>query len=1704
MVSCLSGHRQTFTVRWASGLSGMSVFLLKRQQALIIDVRKFMIRAFPVFFMLVFTCLYSDLSLSKYSGSQAYNHSNNTKISVNIATGTFHFSYPLIKTAGVHGPFTVNLSYRFNATGNFNLPKGWRFDIDHIDEQMAVISGQQWLIDLLWHDEFFYASGLRYYNEHGNQFYDKVQEVPIPGDDSLYYRYKLRHKDGSVKYFSYQGLLLLAKDRFGNRITLEYEHPIHKVEDTKLHAITDNYGNRYTFNYEPSSLVINHPDGQVQRIFFSDKGVKVIENQLKQRYEFEYTEFKGFSLLRTAISPEGLVTELNYDTIPYKNGATKGYVPVVNHFKQSDLATKKIHNNTHYQHSKGNNFTGYPLYSFTSSGDSLMDSNDQDYRYSVQVEQIGGDSVTPKIHKKIFEYNYLHLPVEIRTLKNSKNFLKTNYTYSISPFKYSRSTNYDKPKRVVHSAWNSHQGKYLPSNRVDLTYDLFGNKTEQHHAIYNLIEKKWRPTRSFTHKYFTESFSLLAETTDKDMITGRGLKIKYILSNSKKNHRKKLIYGMKNEKISLWQPWKKVEYCYDKLGRKTFAQLSWLAKGMPGIQKTFKKTSYHFDEASRMLTTFHQNSEGNVIQDLKDTRNEQLIKKIYPLGEKKSFRYNAIGQMTHFTDPEGNDYKIEHYTFGQDGLNATVIESPLGSRKREQRDASDRIIKYEESQRIRPHTTSENQQPHKAQDEEYVVVEEKEYNAFGKLAYHKNRFGFFSTYQYDDQIRLTTSNDAWMNETRYVYNDEDMSQQVFINGKKFKNIKKIPWSLKNQTTTYPIGDSVSSDCKVIEEQTSINGYGQVFHNESALLDMHSSTRHKIIKNYYEYDTSQNIIKKETRGFDGILLTKENKYDLFDNIYTFTKHQNDNGRVNNHFGYEYIYNTENKLVRVVTPKSNNLVAIHRYDKSGREIEQELADGHIIKYQYNPRGLVKSSSWNRAGKQYSSHRKYDADSRVIEVSDSEGQKKSYQYDLKGNLVAVIYPDKQQQHYEYDQQDRLVRQKNAGGRILTYHFDDQDKGKLSSIKSGNHQVRFIYGKDENGVNGRLKTIERDMSGTGKTRETIAYGPFGRMTGARTTMKGSANQSIPVFSKHYLYSARGELIKQKSQTWLKNNQQVINTSTYDYDGLKRLTKETQQQETVNSASKTDKKSLVISYQYDGNNNILKEQRKHAKNPEQTIHRYYNDHDQLVRMIKGGADLAITHDSNGRIITDHQGYKYQYDDVGLLLSVRDYNDNLLVEFHYLPDGLLSDIKNKQALKKFYYDKNLRVQTVLEDEKWSDFIQYGNKLLGTLTGVGGEHLFVTNQSTGAKLSVNKKGEKSTVAYFYEGYGQSKTVGDTANKPSTDFLWNQEFTDKTTGLTYLRNRFYHPELRRFITRDTQKVDNRYAYALANPISNIDPLGESTVDQAIYYTFSVIEIIGGIIGAYGVFVTGGLSLVPTVVSVAGWSSTAASGLALLGCQIAISKGHQMVGQDLRYVSLVLGSLGIIMGVAPLGPRIIAKFISPVTPEASEAAESIASISEEGDSLVTPMANADQVDNYFVESVDGGGPKDTISDTSAGSFVLIDDDDFHRPAIEAVIESNLQTPVEQLVVENEHWSIAELFKRNFIVRKIPISNLEKGIFRGSHISTSLSKPASKLMEGASEEVKGITNYVKPPYRIHQVIRANGLLPNELTRARANSLPF
>ena len=298
---------------------------------------------------------------------------------------------------------------------------------------------------------------------------------------------------------------------------------------------------------------------------------------------------------------------------------------------------------------------------------------------------------------------------------------------------------------------------------------------------------------------------------------------------------------------------------------------------------------------------------------------------------------------------------------------------------------------------------------------------------------------------------------------------------------------------------------------------------------------------------------------------------------------------------------------------------------------------------------------------------------------------------------------------------------------------------------------------------------------------------------------------------------------------------------------------------------------------------------------------------------------------------------------------------------------------------------------MLKNQKLYDYVQYGHKFIGNLSKEGGDHLFISNQSTGARLGVNAQGTNANL-YSYEGYG--KTTHPAQDDSSTDFLWNQELSDQATGLVYLRHRFYHPQLKRFIKRDDQRNDNRYAYAVANPIAFIDPMGRSAIGdialRSLSYAGGISLAVISMIGLYLAIPTGGASLSLTAAGgMAGGVLGTVSGASLIAAQSAIDTGHKASGNILRLGSYITGGLGFLLSipaiVTALAPETAASIAQAAT-SSSGAGESVTRTIAGSMSTVEPEVAPPSYESVIADSVrsteeTGQTSSSTVAGHSAG---------------------------------------------------------------------------------------------------------------------------
>lgn len=148
---------------------------------------------------------------------------------------------------------------------------------------------------------------------------------------------------------------------------------------------------------------------------------------------------------------------------------------------------------------------------------------------------------------------------------------------------------------------------------------------------------------------------------------------------------------------------------------------------------------------------------------------------------------------------------------------------------------------------------------------------------------------------------------------------------------------------------------------------------------------------------------------------------------------------------------------------------------------------------------------------------------------------------------------------------------------------------------------------------------------------------------------------------------------------------------------------------------------------------------------------------------------------------------------------------------------------------------------------------YGHGLIARVDAEGAYQTYHYDRR-GSTVALTDLAGHVTDRYTYGIYGELLNAEGETKQP---FLYNSRdgvMTDDN-GLYYMRARYYHPELKRFINRDVvpgiiaeAQTLNRYAYVNGNPISYVDPFGLARAGDLTFLEKSAYFLRGAGMAAY----------------------------------------------------------------------------------------------------------------------------------------------------------------------------------------------------------------------------------------------------------------
>lgn len=406
-----------------------------------------------------------------------------------------------------------------------------------------------------------------------------------------------------------------------------------------------------------------------------------------------------------------------------------------------------------------------------------------------------------------------------------------------------------------------------------------------------------------------------------------------------------------------------------------------------------------------------------------------------------------------------------------------------------------------------------------------------------------------------------------------------------------------------------------------------------------------------------------------------------------------------------------------------------------------------------------------------------RKYDDLGHLLQEKLANDFIIKNEYDFYGNRTKTYLPDSSYIEYFYDPINlvKVVRKDNIGQVLYEHEFLDYDlSGNLLKEKLLNNLSVIEYDFDDNN---KVSSIKSKFH-----TQKIYYDEINRV-------KMSKFEGFVNFENFYEYDDLNQLISEKGlfnnsyQFDSQNNRIEKNSKTYQINDLNQI--------------QTDEKSQFL---YDKNGNLL-----FRKNLDQETRYYYDVLDRLVRIEKKKDSYEYTYDSFNRRISKNCKYNtwimnqdFRYFLYDAQNEIGSYDQDLKIK----DLRILSHNKNAELGSAIAFEINDYLYTPLYDFR------------GNVTSLIYKDYICEH-------------------YRYSVFGERKIFSTYESEIDKTLIYNpwqysSKRYDEESNLIYFGNRYYDPDVGRWITPDPKGyVDgiNLYAYVYNDPLMLFDLYGLS---------------------------------------------------------------------------------------------------------------------------------------------------------------------------------------------------------------------------------------------------------------------------------------
>ena len=699
------------------------------------------------------------------------------------------------------------------------------------------------------------------------------------------------------------------------------------------------------------------------------------------------------------------------------------------------------------------------------------------------------------------------------------------------------------------------------------------------------------------------------------------------------------------------------------------------------------------------------------------------------------------------------------------------------------------------------------------------------YNSNGQVLKGTNPSGGIITNTYNADATLATSTDASGNLTTYAY--DSLKRLITITN-------------ADATTRIFTYDSNGNLLTVKDERNNTTTYTYDANNNIATLKDRLGNTTTFV--YDDMDRVSSITdqlgKSSSKTYDeiGRLKTSKDKNDNtttlgYDSRGRLTSITDGAGKV-----WAKTYDAESIIASATDPLSNATSFIS--DKMGRITKTTSPLSNVTNVTYDSMGRITTMK-NPLNE--TTTNSYDSHGLISGISIPEGISASYTRNVFGLITTVTNPNSNMWNCTYDVQGRQASRTDPLGNATSYVYDNRNRISQATLPGSLGTQTIAY----DGTNNVTRRLYSDGTGLNYT-----YDGEGKLTGADgVSLTYDANGRIT--------SSNGITITRDSGGRIAAMALVAGKAvTYVFDTRNLLT------------SVTDWLGGTTTFAYDAAGQLASITR-----PNGITTTYTYDNDGRVTGLQEGSmsSISLTRDGNGQITAAtrtlpleptltsftttltydaaSQVASYTYDAMGHLTNdgTRTYTWNLAsrmagyvegsntVTFAY--DGLGNRLTRTEGgvTNSYAWNYAMGLPSVsIERSAGSDVRYYvhtpGGALLYSIEASGNTRKDYHYDEMGNTLFLTDSNGTVIASYAYNPYG--KLLSSTGTE-SNSFTWQGQYgvmQEGTTGLYYMRARFYDSVSARFLNRDPirtigPKSVNPYQYAFANPLKNIDPSGLS---------------------------------------------------------------------------------------------------------------------------------------------------------------------------------------------------------------------------------------------------------------------------------------